>query len=76
MEDTMTGRQYYDPAQLVRDVLAHLQAQGIDAELGPGPYADILGTACIMLRQLGVQPGQTTEEAFRLSANRPWGDRD
>jgi len=58
----------YDPARLVRDVVALLEDRGLSPVLDNSPDAarETHTAACILLRGIGIQPCKAPEDALDL----------
>lgn len=66
--------QTFDPGQLVRDVVIHLQLQGLDPEVQSNKDAEI--AASKLLRSLGITPAMAGVDALARSMDKPWSETD
>lgn len=70
-----TGRQYFDPTHLVREVRELLHSHGLDTAISGDDQLARTG-ASMLLRGLGITPAMDGIDALARAMDKPWVDAD
>lgn len=73
-ENTALPLQFYDPNQLVREVVDLLRQRGLEPSFADGRQVPALSAAGGLLRALNIEVGVDAETHYRISTERLWDE--